>query len=356
MNLAIRSNGFDYLLIISVGAWATALAYIMNSIFEMPAISDYYWLFLVVAVDVSHVYSSLYRTYLSEKGRLEYSHLLKIIPFVCFVCAFGFAYLSVALFWRVLVYVAVFHFIKQQAGFVRIYSKRKFSLDEIMVYVVTVGAIAVWHLSSEKGFQWFIKNDFLRFDYMSESLRVRLVSLLNGFILFSLAVYLALKSHSLFTDRSRFNDKSFVLTLSTFVAWYFGIVANSSDFIFTFTNVVTHGVPYLALVWHTQKKENTVFSEVSVFVSILLFLAFIEEAFWDTFIWRDHSQFFESFYFVPALVSRIGIALGLALLVLPQLTHYVLDGYIWRSKGISRPWSPRAELTALEDHAGISNH
>lgn len=345
MNAAIRSDRFDYALIVLVGAWSTALAYGLNSLFNMPSYSDYYWLLLVVAVDVSHVYSSLYRTYLSKAGRGEYGRLLFVIPAVCFLVAFGFAYLSVALFWRALVYIAVFHFIRQQAGFVRIYTRKIFSSDEIMVYVVTAGSVLIWHLTSEKGFQWFVKNDFFGLDFLTDSVRAQTIQILNASLLLTLAGYLALKGRQFFGHKEDFNNKAFFLTLSTFAAWYFGIVVNSSDFIFTFTNVVTHGLPYLALVWHTQKKESTVFGELTVFASILLFLAFIEEAFWDTLIWREHSQFFESFYFFPALVSRVGVALGLALLVLPQLTHYILDGFIWKSNGQQRSWSAPAKAS-----------
>lgn len=334
----IHSKPVDFFTILSVGLWATVLAYTLNSAVDVQPFSSLYWLLLVVGVDVAHVYSSFFRTYLSPSGLKEYKKVLIAIPAICFVGSFIIAYLSVGAFWRTLVYVAVFHFIRQQAGFVRIYQKGKFSVFEFLIYFFTVGSVLLWHLSPNKSFQWFIKNDFY-FLPISNSLFFKVIEtamilVMAGFFLFC--------SYKAFKRRSFQGYQSFTLVLSTFTAWYFGIVVAESDFIFTMTNVLTHGVPYLALVWTTQQKEKTNFSEFYVFAFILLIAAFIEEGFWDALIWREHGEYFSSFYFMESAASNAGVALALALLVLPQLTHYILDGFIWKSKGLKRSWLTKA--------------
>ena len=40
-----------------------------------------------------------------------------------------------------------------------------------------------------------------------------------------------------------------VVVATTWVAWFVGIVLLDSDYAFTVTNVLVHGIPYLALVW-----------------------------------------------------------------------------------------------------------
>lgn len=334
----IHSAQFDFFWILSVGFWATLLAYGLDSFFDVQQFSALYWLVLVVGIDVSHVYSTLFRTYLSSSGFKEYKKLLILIPCICFLVSFSIAYQSVTAFWRVLVYVAVFHFIRQQAGFVRIYNKGRFSLDELMVYVFTSGAVLLWHLNPNKIFHWFIKDDFYQLNFLSAAQKESVNYLTEKLLLVALISYVVYRVSKSIINRSLEGYQKFTLVISTFVSWYFGIVISESDFIFTMTNILTHGVPYLALVWFTQKKEKTNFSEMYIFAFILLIVAFFEEGFWDALIWREHNEIFSSFYFLDNVSTKLSIAAALSILILPQLTHYILDGFIWKSKGIKRSW------------------
>jgi hypothetical protein len=137
-----------------------------------------------------------------------------------------------------------------------------------------------------------------------------------------------------------------MILLGTALSWYFGIVYYNSDLIFTILNVVSHGVPYMALIWfYGHKKalqkplslsfiQNTVFSEkgIVIFISLLIGLAYVEESLWDNFIWHDHPQFF-SFNQFQRLNMGINMQIFLVpLLSVPQVTHYILDGFIWKRK------------------------
>ena len=87
-----------------------------------------------------------------------------------------------------------------------------------------------------------------------------------------------------------------------------------------------------------EKKEESIFADLSLFLAVIIVFAFIEEGFWDSFIWREHAQYFSSYYFLPAATSPWGVALALSLLILPQVTHYLLDGFIWKTNGQQRSW------------------
>lgn len=67
---------------------------------------------------------------------------------------------------------------------------------------------------------------------------------------------------------------------------------------------------------------------LSIFILTLLLLAYGEEFLWDVFVWNDHPEIF------PAVFDPVsgGVALTVLVpfLVLPQVTHYILDGFIWR--------------------------
>ena len=88
---------------------------------EMPELG---WLLLVLLIDVAHVYSTLYRTYFDPKALTQQRSLLWAIPFFSFVAGVLLYSIDHMLFWRMLAYVAVFHFVRQQYVFMRVYSRR----------------------------------------------------------------------------------------------------------------------------------------------------------------------------------------------------------------------------------------
>ena len=123
--------------------------------------------------------------------------------------------------------------------------------------------------------------------------------------------------------------------IGTYASWYVGIVLFQGDLIFTLLNVVAHGVPYMGLIWiYGEKKAATGFSfswkGVGIFAGVLLLLAYLEESIWDTFIWRDHPDVFPWSAFFESLSNSPWLSVLVPFLVLPQVTHYVLDGFIWR--------------------------
>ncbi|GAA4335438.1 hypothetical protein GCM10023149_43450 [Mucilaginibacter gynuensis] len=124
-----------------------------------------YWLVLVVFIDVAHVYSTLYRTYFNPHG-LKKPGLLLTIPLLCYVAGVLLHSMDALVFWRVLAYLAVFHFIRQQYGFMRLYSRKEKSgyyamlIDKIAIYTATIYPIVYWHIEGNRQFNWFIENDF----------------------------------------------------------------------------------------------------------------------------------------------------------------------------------------------------
>ena len=62
-------------------------------------------------------------------------------------------------------------------------------------------------------------------------------------------------------------------------------------------------------------------------------MAFIEEYGWDVLINREKQAFFA--IFLPYTLSLTAIptiqAAVLSVLILPQVTHYVIDGVIWKN-------------------------
>jgi hypothetical protein len=153
-----------------------------------------------------------------------------------------------------------------------------------------------------------------------------------------------------------FNIPRNAVILGTVLSWYFGIVYFNGDMSFTLLNVVSHGVPYMALVWMygrrtvqkapkaSNKLMQYVFSRYGIllFLAIIFFFAFIEEGLWDMTLWKDHKQVFSIFHWVDVQFSKEWLQLMVPLLALPQVTHYIVDGFIWRIKKDELKWSDNA--------------
>jgi hypothetical protein len=133
-----------------------------------------------------------------------------------------------------------------------------------------------------------------------------------------------------------FNLPKNSIILGTVLSWYFGIVYFNDDLIFTLLNVVSHGIPYMALVYFREIDEKSEaelgrlsylkkYRGILIYISILLVIAFSEEFLWEFFVWNENisiSNFdFSGWQFV--LVPFLSV---------PQFTHYLLDGFIWKSK------------------------
>ena len=72
------------------------------------------WVVFVLLIDVSHVWSTIFRTYFDKEERRNHYKILWIIPLVSFIILFTIASESSMWFWRILAYLAVFHFMKQR--------------------------------------------------------------------------------------------------------------------------------------------------------------------------------------------------------------------------------------------------
>jgi hypothetical protein len=323
--LAFLGSAVVSLLALSVGAQAGVL----NS--DSP---DWTWIPFVLLIDVAHVYATAFRVYLDTTELKRRPWLYLLVPILGYVVGVALYSEGVTLFWRALAYLAVFHFVRQQYGWVALYRARLgerdrlgYWIDTAAIYLATIYPLVYWHANLPRHFWWFLKGDFA-------ALPATAVAILKPVYIFALALY-AVKALYKWIVKGPANPGKDIVVVTTAICWYVGIVAFNSDYAFTVTNVVIHGVPYLVLVyWYAslrRDQSSTPYKFLArgpvTFLLTLWLFAFVEEMFWDRGVWRDRSWLFgsewtlESFklWFVP-------------LLALPQLTHYVLDGFIWRRK------------------------
>src|SRR5580704_11505720 len=130
--------------------------------------SDWAWVPAVLLIDVAHVWATGFRTYLDTDELKRRPWLYSLVPL--FGLALGIALYSEGelVFWRCLAYLAVFHFVRQQYGWVALYRARLNERDRLgrwidtaAIYLATLYPLLYWHCHLPRRFQWFIKDDFL---------------------------------------------------------------------------------------------------------------------------------------------------------------------------------------------------
>ncbi|RHX87710.1 hypothetical protein [Leptospira stimsonii] len=338
----IFNPAVDLSFIILPGILSVFFLFILNKLNILPSeINPWTWFFAVLLIDVAHVYSTLFRSYFNEEEWREKKTLLITVPIVCFLFSVFLYSFGSIWFWRIMAYVAVFHFIRQQFGFLALYRKKTesiqipFVLDKLTIYLMGGIPILYWHLTDQKReFSWFMDGDFLVYPIPT------FASALLWLQQIWLGLYLAIHIIYFFKYRS-FPFGKILLVINTWCVWFFGIVYFNSDFSFTITNVINHGIPYIFLLfYYVIQNPNEIIGEVFkskawitvliCFLGVLFLFSFVEEWAWDSFIWKDHYQIFQNASFYSLELPEFATALLASVLFLPQFTHYVLDAYLWK--------------------------
>ncbi len=298
---------------------------------------EWIWLPFVLLVDVGHVWSTVFRVYFDREERQRRRLLYYGGP----VLVYALAVLAYAqgpmVFWRCAAYFAVYHFVRQQYGWVAMYRRRAGEtgrldrlIDTAAIYACTLYPLLHWHVRGPTKFSWFVPGDFAY--GLAAWLEV------VGFALYvlALAAY-AVRAGQRWFLLGRGNPGKDLVVVTTAACWYVGIVALNSDYAFTVTNVIIHGVPYYALVYMgARRREREGYAGLirvlrygpGALIAVSLVFAFGEELLWDRLIWHERAWLFGE-----PLAWGLGIEVFLVpLLALPQLAHYFLDGWIWRGK------------------------
>ncbi len=298
---------------------------------EMGA-PDWAWVPAVLLVDVAHVWATGFRVYFDPAELRRRPVLYAAVPVAGFLLGVALYSEGEQLFWRVLAYLAVFHFVRQQYGWVALYRARAGErdrlgawLDGAAVYLATLYPLLYWHVHLPRNFWWFLPGDFAALPAAVERAAWPVYCA-------ALTLYAGRSLYQWLVERTP-NPGKDVVVLTTAVCWYVGIVAYNSDYAFMVTNVLIHGIPYFTLVWryriktHPESAGGGRVSQLVMFLAALWLLAYIEELLWHRGVWHKREWLFGEGW----ELGRWRLVL-VPLLALPQVTHYLLDGFIWRRK------------------------
>src|SRR5688572_9440923 len=155
------------LLLLAIG-WQLG---ILNS--ESP---EWTWITAVLLIDVAHVWSTSFRVYFDTAEFKRRFWLYVLVPVFGYVVGVALYSEGELVFWKSLAVVAVFHFVRQQYGWVNLYRRRlgettawTWGIDASAVYLATIYPLAFWMTRLPRNFAWFVEDDFLPLPLLVES-------------------------------------------------------------------------------------------------------------------------------------------------------------------------------------------
>ncbi len=292
---------------------------------------DWTWVFAILLVDVAHVYATGFRVYFDRKELAKRPWLYGLTPLMAFLVGAAIYSESSQWFWRLLAYLAVFHFVRQQYGWVALYRSRGGEtgavgrwIDTTAIYLATIYPLIFWHANLPRNYMWFLQGDFAEIPAFT-------ARVVEPIYWASLAIYAA-RSVYRGVYRGEWNPGKDVVVATTALCWHIGIITFNSDYAFTVTNVIIHGIPYMVLVyWYScldhGAKPQRQWPKLATFLGTIWLLAYVEELFWDAGLWHERG-----WMFVGAIDAGNAELILVPLLAVPQITHYVLDGFIWKRR------------------------
>eukprot|EP01043_Picozoa_sp_COSAG02_P030658 COSAG02_NODE_1970_length_10224_cov_104.344691_4_plen_273_part_00 len=139
-------------------AWLPTVLFIRSD--EVPL-----WCFLplVVLGDIMHIWATLLRTYLDTGARDKRGRLFFLSPPALLLFGFCLHAWSEVLHASFVSYVAIYHFVSQNYGFLAIYKARvgerfnmfDYRLDYWTLMMAALGPVLIWHATPTRRFSWF---------------------------------------------------------------------------------------------------------------------------------------------------------------------------------------------------------
>ncbi len=308
---------------------------------------EWTWFAGILLVDVAHVWSTMFVVYLDPAEWRRRPWIYAGVPVACFVVGVALYACGEDVFWRAIAYIAVFHFIRQQYGWVMLYRARNGErdrlgrwLDGATIYMCALFPLIWWHASLPRAFSWMTDGDFIDgMPGIAVPIAFAVYALMLGLYVIRAALQLV--------RRQPVSWGKHLVVGTTAVCWYNGIIAHNTDYAFTVSNVFTHGVPYMVLVFMyaraaarepssangTSAKllKGRALRAVVVFLATLWLIAYAEQLIWDRSLFHDHPWLFGEGTDVGTSAVLIG-----PLLAVPQLVHYVLDAFLWKRRSNPR--------------------
>lgn len=270
-------------------------------------------LIILLTIDSSHIYSTFWRTIFNKTERNRSRWMYLYSPILIFVIFFILFLLKFPYFWNFIIYLTVYHQIKQGIGIYKWYQKNNQNYSQtpvILYYLITLFSFMAFHFRNPPiQINFYSSSDL--FLYPNNELYLFSISLL----IISLLYFIINEITNLYNNTSHLNTflhSLFFLGVQTY-CFLFG----ENMFEVILPQLIYHAVSYQASVSIAITKTNNFWkSKILLFLILSLLIGF-------------SANRIEEFLDVSVSGEIINSFL-LALYMIPTLCHHFWDAFIWK--------------------------
>lgn len=311
----------------------------------------HWWIPLGTCVDVAHVYGTLHRTILDSEATAQNRNLYLFAGPGLFVITLLLNLLVGTKWgWTCLAYFAMYHFAKQPFGILCLYKarfgergKENHQWDYWTCMAGATIPILLMHVKTpgvNKRLRWFYTGE----DFLFLLPEVVRFPLLLMYVVVPTSWIARLLLHK-FRDGMPLNAGKIFIMGAQYLTWFMGTGEHHLTSL-AFHNLF-HGVSSMLLVyvavhrrlitWRKErpstmrwsdKLNEALVSSPWIYVSFTVALAMFEGVAWELFI--DQEFLPQDFYKSLPDLTQTQEAIFTSLFMMPQLSHYFLDGFIWK--------------------------
>ena len=293
---------------------------------------SYFYYLIALFVDGSHGITTFVR--LSQKQDISKPQktFFFFLPILIWLVIWSLIEINLPYIEILISYFAIYHFIKQQYGWMRITSVKTQSLtakeellDKIMIYNVTLFPILYWSFI-KTNFGWYGPEDIIKFyDYPWMKSFLIIVHTL----ILVIYTYSQIKANKL---RNQIPWGKYQIILVTWIAWVIPIVILESHIAKVLCFAIPHGLQYYYINFKVSPQEHNKTLTKSPRSQIAHLLRFyVTFVLIEFFIMLTDKKIIEhlSSYFIAYQKPEAGF---LAFVSIFQIWHFIADGYIWKIK------------------------
>lgn len=279
------------------------------------------FLFIVVFVDSAHVYSTFWRTYALKEERSS-SQSYWIVPTLVFLGALIWAVLKVPYFWAMVVYFTYFHHLRQGQGITKWYMKinQKFRPEMIKIfYALLLIPFVTFHFNDVIPLALYNRNDLFFLNKPEWLIYGKGLTYLTWTLWLGLEIKIYTQEKKIEINRIL----SMLVPAAVHVKCFLYPVTAEGVI---FPLLLLHGLTYFAVMsFSLQKLRPQKFANFSK--SLLFVVGFgavfaLVESFGISEYVNLNNDYLKNDFLDDKLL--------LAIFVTPTLTHYILDGLIWK--------------------------
>jgi hypothetical protein len=249
------------------------------------------------------------------------------MPLLIFISAVLFFYFGMKSYYIYFVaYLAAFHFIRQEYGWMKISSafdktlpNSIATLDKITTYTMTIVPF-IWLSRKENAGFWYEHGDVFLIPDIIASIGLYFFWLIVFLFLFFNTIH-ALKTKTL-------NLSKFLVFINTFFGWYVSFIFIESGWIRVLYLICHHGIPYYFIVFRTERITQNYILLKSLGRYKYLFLYLACAIFMYFFIQLEDS----SLIYISRKNYRFLNAFFYGFFLTPQLVHFMIDAFIWKKR------------------------